>query len=125
MRFTDRIEGSAMRRPLDWIVVSILLLVLSANRVLTSGPPRLQAGEPDIQAMVAKADVAVPASPFAWIEEDGSLVYLPVPDARDDDPAGTAHENPVAARQGTSASNALYTWSSPMAAIEQTRAPFQ
>jgi len=122
-----------MRRPLDWIVVSILLLVLSANRMLTAQPPRLQAGEPDIQPMVSSSNATAPPSPFAWIEEDGSLVYLPVSE-RDPDRAAIAvddlvlagrDEDPTAAPPGTSTAHALYSWSSPLAAIEQVRAPFQ
>jgi hypothetical protein len=106
-----------MRRPLDWIVVSILLLVLSANRMLTAQPPALQPPQADRQAMVSNALAAEPANPFAWIQEDGSLVYLPAPEPRVD--------TPVDDTRSASTVNAVYTWSSPPALADETGRTFQ
>jgi|SRR5689334_1779465 len=105
-----------MRRPLDWIVVSISLLVLFANRMLTAKPPELQVAVPDIEAVVSNAPAAEPASPFAWIQEDRSQVFLPAATPRLAGPVTSQH-NP--------ALNALYTWSSPLVATDKASISFQ
>ncbi|HUQ10700.1 MAG TPA: hypothetical protein VM146_10335 [Steroidobacteraceae bacterium] len=85
-----------MRRPLHWIVVSISLLVLFADRMLTTQPP-----EPAAQM-----------SPFAWIREDGSEVYLPTSPPR--------APGLVTTSQHGSTTHAVYTWSSPVAADDES-----
>lgn len=81
-----------MRRPLDWIVVSISLMVLFANRMLTDSDPIPEASVPE-------------ESPFAYIREDGTQVFLPAAGHRSTSPA-----RPVTA----STTTAVYTWSQPM-----------
>lgn len=107
----------AMRRPLDWIVVSILLLVLSASRVITSEPPALEAPQPGLQAMISNAPAPGPGNPFAWIQEDGSLVYLPAPEPRVEVSMEAAHR--------ASTAPAIYTWSSAPALADETGRTFQ
>jgi hypothetical protein len=102
-----------MRRPLDWIAMSLLLLVLCANRILTDPPPALEASPPALGAMVSNAPAGVPSSPFAWIQEDGSLVYLPAPEAGVD--------VSMEAMIGSSTERAIYTWSAPALADETGR----
>jgi hypothetical protein len=101
-----------MRRPLDWIVVAISLTVLFANRMLTASAPEMLVRSPEIQAIVTDAAAAEPASPFAYIREDGSEIFLPV--------AGPRVAGPASPERSPTA-NALYTWSSPL--IADKKAP--
>jgi hypothetical protein len=65
-----------MRRPLNWIVVSLSLLALFANRVfLESAVPQSRLAA--ISGSSPAPEAAIP-SPFAYVNEDGSQVYLPV-----------------------------------------------
>jgi len=93
-----------MRRPLDWIVVSISLMVLFANRMLTDSDPIPVATVPDLANVIE--DETDSASPFAYIREDGSQVFLP-----DVGPRLASQARPEPA----TATSAVYTWSLPMA----------
>ena len=99
-----------MRRPLNWFVVCISLLVLFANRVLVT--PELP--PPALAVMPA----GVSGSPFAYVREDGSqvAVLLARPDV---DPPRSFEDlhalqfeaaSPVSAEPAA----AVYTWSSPV-----------
>jgi hypothetical protein len=90
-----------MRRPLDWIVVSISLMVLFANRMLTDSDPVPVASVPDLQVLAD--DLGEGESFFGYIREDGSQVFLPAAGQRG--PARPA---------SASTTNAIYTWSQPM-----------
>ena len=103
-----------MRRPLDWIVVSISLMVLFANRMLTSSDPIPMASVPDFTVSVE--DMGQPESPFAYIREDGSQVFLPAAGSR---LAGPARPELV------STTNAIYTWSLPMVTPARETTSFQ
>lgn len=106
-----------MRRPLDWIVVSISILVLYANRLLAPQPIELQALGPKFQASVVASPATAQAdNPFAYIREDGSLQFLPVASPR---VAGKAAKP----RQATSP--ALYTWSSPLILVDKDTQSFE
>ena len=81
-----------MRRPLDWIVVSISITVLFANRMLAPEPMELQAPGPQFQESAAEGPAIAQAdNPFAYIREDGSLQFLPVAAPR---VAGKAAKSP-------------------------------
>jgi hypothetical protein len=96
-----------MRRPLDWFVVSLSLLVLFANRMWAEQPAQPRS--------VPLAQAPRP-TPFAYVREDGSELYLQasgsavpaprVPDSRL--PKSTGNFNA-----------AVYTWSSPVLAQER------
>jgi hypothetical protein len=83
-----------MRR-LDWIAVSICLALLLASRAMTPAAPETLA-RPVLETP--------PSSPFAWIREDGTEIYLP--STGPDDIA--THPAP----ETSTTSKALYTWSS-------------
>jgi hypothetical protein len=107
-----------MRRPLDWIVVSISITVLFANRMLAPQPMELQAPGPRFQESAAEGPAIAQAdNPFAYIREDGSLQFLPVAAPR---VAGKAAKS----RQATP-STALYTWSSPLILVDKDTQSFQ
>jgi hypothetical protein len=110
-----------MRRPLNWIVVSLSLLALFANRAfLESGvpQPRLAA----IPVSSPSLEAAAP-SPFAYVNEDGSQVYLPV--VRPSGPvqypedlhAASGFDQWAKVEQPRTGANeletAVYTWSAP------------
>lgn len=106
-----------MRRPLDWIVVSISLLVLAANRLLVSNDPVPMARAPALRAEPIKAAETIPDSPFAYVRGDGSLVYVPAKGAGayleppsqaglEDDHAGAGFHEPL------NLETAVYSWSS-------------
>lgn len=99
-----------MRRPLDWVVVSISLMVLFANRLLTDSDPVPVAAVPDFEAAVP------PESPFAYIREDGSQIFLPAAGSRLAAPARL---------QPASTTHAVYTWTLPMATSAGDKASFQ
>ena len=116
-----------MRRPLDWIVVSISLLVLAANHMLVEKKEPaafLQASTqasvhaPALRAEPINVTEAVPRSPFAYVQGDGSLLYVPArgegaylePPSQtglEDDHAGSGFHEPM------NLETAVYSWSSP------------
>lgn len=104
-----------MRRPLDWIVVSISLMVLFANLMVTDSDRVAVASVPDLPVLTANANANAPESPFAYIREDGSQVYLPAVGPRLAGPA----------RPQASTTNAIYTWSLPMATPARETPSFQ
>jgi hypothetical protein len=121
-----------MRRPLDWIVVSISMMVLFANRMLAPKPVELHSPVPEFQTEILSGPAmartrAQAENPFAWIREDGSLQYLPV--AATPRLAGTSARAATPAkaakpRQSTP-STALYTWSSPTILVDKDAPSFQ
>jgi len=102
-----------MRRPLDWIVVSIALMVLAANLLLRHSDPIPVAAVRDFRLLADES--GQPASPFAYIREDGTEVFLP------DDGTRTADES----RTPASTVSAVYTWSLPVATPARERPSFQ
>jgi hypothetical protein len=96
-----------MRRPLNWIVVSISLMVLFANRMWAPRPVEYV----PVATTASTASATAPASPFAYVREDGTQEYLPVPE----------HSfEAIHAEQGFDAElkGAVYTWSSPVIETE-------
>jgi hypothetical protein len=98
-----------MHRPLNWIVVAISLLMLITNQVMVVAP-------------IQYASEPAAASPgmFAYVQEDGTQVYLPGPMARNVPPlsfedvhAASGFDEPADPR------NAVYTWTSPVATAER------
>ena len=102
-----------MRRPLDWIVVSISLMVLFADRIVPDSDPISLASVPDFPALAEEP--GQPASPFAYIREDGTEVFLPV----------TGTHVAVESRQPASTISAVYTWSLPMVTPARETLSFQ
>ena len=102
-----------MRRPLDWIVVSISLMVLFADRILTDSDPIPLASVPDFPALAEEP--GQPASPFAYIREDGTEVFLPA----------TGSRAAVESRKPASTISAVYTWSLPMVTPARETPSFQ
>lgn len=109
-----------MRRPLDWIVVSISLMVLAANRMLVTPDPAPMAQAPALraEAIGTEPTAQVPASPFAYVRSDGSLLYVPAQGAGawleppsqsglEDDHAGSGFH------EALNLETAVYSWSSP------------
>ena len=117
-----------MRRPLDWIVVSISMMVLFANRMLAPKPIESHAPVPEFQTEILSGSAMAQAeNPFAYIREDGSLQFLPV--AATPRLAGTSARAATPAkaakpRQSTP-STALYTWSSPTILVDKDAPSFQ
>ena len=92
-----------MRRPLDWLVVSISLMVLFGSRMSTDSDPSFVAPVPDF--VFSMENVGQNESPFAYIREDGSEVFLPASGSR----------RVVTARPTNAATvTADWTWSLPM-----------
>jgi hypothetical protein len=89
-----------MRRPLDWIVVSISLLVLFANLKLTASDP--------LPRTVTTDDTY--DSPFAYVRQDGSQLVVPADGSGPLRPAPPPRLTPGAPRS----LDAVYTWSSPV-----------
>jgi hypothetical protein len=112
-----------MRRPLDWFVVSISMMLLAANRMLASPPAESAAPTPElpvaasaisIPLMVASApgEAALVENPFAYIREDGSLQFLPAASSR---PMAAPRVSAKTLRsRPTTPSTALYSWSTPL-----------
>lgn len=123
-----------MRRPLDWFVVSISMMLLAANRMLATPPessgsmPEVPVAAPEVTAaplMVAAMPTdAVPVeNPFAYIREDGSLQFLPAATPR---PTALPRVSGKTAKSRPSApSTALYTWSSPLILNDRGKPSFQ
>lgn len=102
-----------MRRPLDW-VLSISMMVLVANHVLTDSDTARMASVPVTSVPVTAApvvDTALEESPFAWIREDGTQVYLPSP--------GPSTETRAAPTE------AVFTWTLPMVTPGREARAFQ
>ncbi len=80
-----------MRRPLDWTLVPVAAMVLTLGRLLVADDPPA-AVEPRT-APIEAAPAAPPyaavevmsstGSPFAYIREDGSQVFLPAANPAD------------------------------------------
>jgi hypothetical protein len=96
-----------MRRPLNWFVVSFSLLVLWANRVWT---------DPVTSTPLVREPV--PASPFAYVSEDGTQVYLPDDGEMPRPPLAfeAVHSDSGFASPEHGPKAAVYTWSTPIAA---------
>lgn len=105
-----------MRRPLDWIVVSISVMTIFANRMWAQKPDEPPASPPRVATTGNGA--GNPADTlFAYIREDGSLQFLPAaPAIEARQPADT---------RSVSLSTALYTWSSPSLLVERDLPDFQ
>lgn len=113
-----------MRRPLNWIVVSISLMVLFANRMWAQRP----GDEPATQARQAVPGAAIPTAiadnPFAYVREDGTQEYLPVPAVPAVLAAPRSSFEDVHAQDGFDRwvqgdpKAAVYTWSSPVIKAE-------
>jgi hypothetical protein len=97
-----------MRRPLDWITVSIASLALFAGhwRADADVPAGLRASEAPHPALPTQEET----SPFAYIREDGSEVYLPL--------NGVA-PRPASIGRESSATQAVFTWSAQTAIPER------
>ena len=108
-----------MRRPLDWFVVSISLMVLAANH-LFAGKNDLEpiALAPALRAEAVHVTSAEPRSPFAYVQGDGSLLYVsargvgaylepPSQTGLEDDHAGSGFLQPL------NLETAVYSWSTP------------
>lgn len=102
-----------MRRPLDWLVVSIALLVLVASRM--HSPP-----EAEFHSKVdTRTDSPSPApaeeSLFAYVHEDGTEEFLPVNGATPGEWEG-AHALQFTEVSAAAAHPrvAVYTWSAPV-----------
>lgn len=105
-----------MRRPLNWIVVSISLMVLFANRLWAPRPVEQFVGKaPEI---VPVASIAAPASPFAYVREDGTQEYLPLPPPSFEQLHAEDGFDRWVDTQDTDPKAAVYTWSSPVIAAE-------
>ena len=108
-----------MRRPLDWLVVSISLMVLAANHMLAGNrDAQAIARAPALRAEAVNARTDVPRSPFAYVQGDGSLLYVPATGAGaylepptqaglEDDHAGSGFHEPM------NLETAVYSWSTP------------
>ena len=115
-----------MRRPLDWIVVSMSLLVLAGNRMLVPERAVAVVPAPPARGELIALTEPVPSSPFAYVREDGSQVYVPIPGVTGEDEqpmlltsedlhATSGFDAPVDSR------TAVYTWSSPISASTSSR----
>jgi hypothetical protein len=128
-----------VRRPLNWGLASFALLALPATYHPVGPQPLKPAGEvvvmvptvmPDIEvrgsaAVQHGARATLGASPFAYVREDGSEVFLPVDEARGQPPGSfeALHadsgfqlwQSEPAAQDGVAdLETAVYTWSSPV-----------
>ncbi len=112
-----------MRRPLNWLVVSISLMVLFANRIWAERPAEALAAQQRERIPVLAAPIAASAapSPFAYVREDGTQEFVPTP------PAPSALVTPRSSFEDVHAQDgldrwvtsdpkaAVFTWSSPVA----------
>jgi hypothetical protein len=127
-----------MRRPLDWFVVSISMMLLAANRMLATPPAESPAYTPDLPVAVsvtsnrpafplsvdaAPAEAGAVENPFAYIREDGSLQFLPAAAARPTVAPRVSGKN-TRSRPAAPAT-ALYTWSSPLILNDRGTPSFQ
>ena len=102
-----------MRRPLNWVVVAISLLVLIANGPVLGPNPSAHA--------TATSDAP---GLFAYVYEDGTEIFLPVPRSAVLPPlsfeevhATSGFDDPADPK------TAVYTWSSPL--LTADRSDFQ
>jgi hypothetical protein len=109
-----------MRRPVDWIVVSISMMLLAANRMLVADPVvEPTSASPVLRDQRIAREPPAPTSPFAYVRKDGTQVYLPIPAATGEDEVaslGMALEDLQASRglaYSAELEPALYSWSSP------------
>jgi hypothetical protein len=111
-----------MRRPLNWVVIAISLLMLVVNQMAAGPGP----------------SAAVPTSPvppglFAYVQEDGTLTFLPVPESAVLPPlsfeevhARSGFGDSGVGRRGLDDSDAtdpkvaVFTWTSPLVTAERT-----
>jgi hypothetical protein len=115
-----------MSRPLNWVVVAISLLMLVVNQM---------AAGPGTSATVPDALAATPAPPglFAYVQEDGTLTFLPVPEsavlpplsfeevhARSGFGGGGFGRNRLDAGDAEDPKVAVFTWTSPLVTAERT-----
>jgi hypothetical protein len=113
-----------MRRPLNWIVVSISLMVLFANRMWAQRPADELASRARQIIPAAVSQGAWADSPFAYVREDGTQEYLPAPDVPAVLAAPRSRFEDVHARDGLDRwvagdpKAAVYTWSSPVTIAE-------
>lgn len=104
-----------MRRPLNWVVVSISLLVLFANRLYV---------KPEVAPASTAASLLAPAatvmpSPFAYVREDGSQQFLPLATTASGElEARHARQFEGVSRTSADPRIAVYTWSTPVAGSE-------
>lgn len=106
-----------MRRPLNWIVVAISLLMLFANRMVADPIP----------AARAPATSEMPG-PFAYVQEDGTEIFLAVPASTllprsesavlpplsfEDVHANSGFDDPADPK------TAVYTWTAPLVTAER------
>jgi hypothetical protein len=100
-----------MRRPLNWLVVSISLLVLCASGM--GADPTPPAG--------TTAVTTASSGFFAYVLEDGTLLYLPGSEVPE--PPPISFEGVHAASGFDHAADmperAVYTWTSPLATAER------
>lgn len=66
-----------MRRPFDWLVICLSLLVLWANRVGLEPPSDRAAAMPQARVLPAPPLDQEPG-PFAYIQEDGTQIFVPM-----------------------------------------------
>lgn len=97
-----------MRRPLNWIVVAISLLMLLANRMVAD----------PVTAARAPA-VSTTPGPFAYVQEDGTEIFLAVPESAVLPPvsfeevhANSGFDDPADPK------TAVYTWTAPLVSAE-------
>jgi hypothetical protein len=120
-----------MSRPLNWVVVAISLLMLVVNQM---------AAGPGTSATVPDALAATPAPPglFAFVQEDGTLTFLPVPDSAvlpplsfeevharsgfggDGFGGGGFDRSRLDAGDAEDPKVAVFTWTSPLVTAERT-----
>jgi hypothetical protein len=118
-----------MRRPLDWLVVSISLMVLFANRMWAQRPVEELASKQRESIPVPAAPIAASAgpSPFAYVREDGTQEFLPTPPVPAVLVIPRSTFEDVHAQEGldrwatSDPKAAVYTWSSPV--IERDAEP--
>ena len=111
-----------MRRPLNWLVVSISLMVFFANRMWGEGPMEQAATQPRESIPVLAAPIAASAtpSPFAYVREDGTQEFVPTPPAPAVLTSPRSSFEDVHAQDGldrwttSDPKAAVYTWSSPV-----------
>jgi hypothetical protein len=111
-----------MRRPLNWLVVSISLMVLFANQIWAERPVEQVVTQQRDSIPVLAAPIAASAapSPFAYVREDGTQEFVPTPPVPAVLIAPRSSFEDAHARDGLDRwvqgdpRTAVYTWSSPV-----------
>ena len=120
-----------MRRPLDWLVVSISLMVLFANRMVANSDPAPVAAVPALLAAAPEITPDANENPavchFAYVRVDGTQVFVPVAGLQSQGAQkffedAHALQWAAAAEDGSDTHAAVYTWSSPVLVPETPRA---